>query len=61
MILAAVVGTVGTGLLSTIGLDTPTVQWAAYMVLTGLGIGMGIQLPYTVAQVIARCVQATTI
>lgn len=56
MVLSVVVGSIGTGLLSTIGLDTNTAEWAAYMVLTGVGIGIGVQLPYTAAQAISKYV-----
>ncbi len=56
MVLSILVASVGTGLLSTIGLDTTTVKWAAYMVLTGIGIGIGVQLPYTAVQAISKYV-----
>lgn len=58
MVLSLMVGSIGTGLLSTIGLGTDTVRWAAYMVLTGVGIGIGVQLPYTAAQAISTYVQS---
>ena len=54
MVLSIIIGAIGTGLLSTIGLNTTTVRWAAYMVITGLGIGVGVQLPYTAVQVVLR-------
>ena len=54
MVAGAALGAIGTGLLTTIGLATTTVQWAAYLVITGIGIGMGIQLPYTAVQVVLR-------
>lgn len=54
MILGSVVGTIGTGLLTRIDLKTPTVQWAAYMVITGMGIGFGVNLPFTAVQVVLR-------
>lgn len=53
MVLSVVVGSIGTGLLSTVGLNTDTARWAAYMVLTGIGVGIGVQLPYTAAQAIS--------
>ena len=52
MVLSTIVGSIGAGLLSTIGLNTSTVHWAAYMVITGIGIGIGVQLPYTAVQVV---------
>ncbi|KAI0487070.1 MFS general substrate transporter [Xylaria cf. heliscus] len=52
MILGIVINSTGAGLLTTIGVDTPTVKWAAYMVINGLGIGMAQQLPYTALQAV---------
>ncbi|RYC61641.1 hypothetical protein CHU98_g4575 [Xylaria longipes] len=52
MILGVVITSIGAGLLTTIGVSTPTVQWAAYMVINGLGIGMAQQLPYTALQAV---------
>ena len=56
MIIGVVVAIVGTSLLSRIGLQTSTVQWATYSVITGIGLGIGIQLPYTAAQAVLRYV-----
>ncbi|KAI1205122.1 major facilitator superfamily domain-containing protein [Annulohypoxylon truncatum] len=52
MIAGGIVCSVGAGLLTTVGLTTPTVKWAAYLVLTGLGLGMAAQLPYTALQAV---------
>lgn len=52
MIAGAVVASVGSGLLTTIDLNTPTVKWAAYLVVMGIGVGMASQLPYTALQVV---------
>lgn len=54
MVLGSIVAIVGTGLLTRIALDTPTVQWATYMVISGVGLGLGINLPYTALQVVLR-------
>lgn len=54
MILGSIVASVGTGLLIRITLGTPTVQWATYMVISGIGLGLGINLPYTALQVVLR-------
>lgn len=54
MILGVIVATTGTGLLTTLSLGSATAQWASYLVITGLGIGIGIQLPYTAMQVVLR-------
>jgi hypothetical protein len=56
MIIGVIVAAIGTGLLTQIGVGTPTVQWAAFLVLAGLGTGAGIQLPYTALQVVLRYV-----
>ncbi|KAI2829144.1 hypothetical protein CBS63078_6366 [Aspergillus niger] len=42
---------VGTALLTQLHPHTRTVQWAAYLVVTGLGLGLAMQLPYTAIQV----------
>ncbi|KAL7655248.1 hypothetical protein ACMYSQ_007202 [Aspergillus niger] len=42
---------VGTALLTRLHPHTRTVQWAAYLVVTGLGLGLAMQLPYTAIQV----------
>lgn len=52
MIAGGIVCSVGAGLLTTVNLYTPTVEWAAYLVITGLGLGMGGQLPYTALQAV---------
>ncbi|KAK7917810.1 hypothetical protein PG985_011418 [Apiospora marii] len=52
MIGGSIICSVGAGLLTTVNLSTPTVQWAAYLVITGLGLGMAGQLPYTAVQAV---------
>lgn len=54
MVAGSIVGIVGSGLLTQIALGTPTVQWAAYLVITGIGIGLGINLPFTALQAVLR-------
>ena len=56
MVTGVIIAIVGTTLLSRIGLETSTVEWAAFSVITGIGIGIGIQLPYTAIQVALRYV-----
>ena len=51
MRVCAIVGSIGTGLLSTIDIGTSAAAWAAYLVVTGLGIGVGVQMPMTAVQV----------
>lgn len=61
MVTGVMIAIVGTTLLSRIGLETSTVQWAAFSVITGVGIGLGIQLPYTAIQVALRYVNVGTL
>lgn len=43
---------VGTGLLTTLQINTSTVAWAAYLVLVGFGLGMGINAPHIAIQAV---------
>jgi len=52
ILIGQVVGAVGTGLLTTIGLETTTVAWATFMVLAGWGTGMGENTPYIAIQAV---------
>ncbi|KAH8654969.1 major facilitator superfamily domain-containing protein [Tricladium varicosporioides] len=52
MVVGAIIGALGTGLLTRINVDTKTVEWAAYLVVSGLGIGIGMQIPFTALQVV---------
>lgn len=54
MVLAVIVGAVGGDLLTHLGVDTPTVQWPAYLVIAGFGLGLGIQQPYSAVQEFLR-------
>jgi hypothetical protein len=56
MILGVIIGSVGAGLLSRIGVGTPTLQWAAWLVVAGIGIGTGRQQPYTAVQLVLKYV-----
>lgn len=54
MIVGTAISIVGYGLLTTIGVDTPTVLWAAYLAICGLGMGSGMNVPYTALQAVLR-------
>lgn len=56
MIVGVIITSTGAGLLTTIGVSTPTVLWATFMVINGLGIGMAQQLPYTALQAVLEFV-----
>jgi len=42
---------VGTTLLTQLTLTTRTALWTSYMIISGMGMGMAMQLPYTAVQV----------
>lgn len=50
MIIASVLATIGTGLLFTLDVGSPSSQWIGYQALTGIGLGFGFQVPIIVAQ-----------
>lgn len=54
MIVGSVICAVGSGLLTTIDTTSPTLKWAAYMVVTGIGTGICVNLPYTAVQVVLQ-------
>lgn len=54
MIVGSIICIIGSGLTTQIGIDTPTVAWVTFLVVTGIGIGMGMQQPYTAVQVVLR-------
>ena len=56
MILGVIIGSVGAGLLSRISVGTSTLQWAAFLVVAGIGIATGRQQPYTAIQLVLKYV-----
>lgn len=52
MILAAVLTSIGSGLLTTLKVDSSTGPWIGYQLLFGLGIGAGLQLPLIAVQAV---------
>ena len=54
MILGQSIEIAGTYCLSRLNAFTPEAQWASFLVITGLGLGMGQQLPYTAIQLVLR-------
>ena len=52
MIFGQVMAAVGSGFLTTLSISTPTVLWATYSVLTGFGIGLCNNIPFSAIQVI---------
>jgi hypothetical protein len=52
MWLGAATFAVGTGLLHTLHRSSPLKEWFSYQLLSGIGYGMGVQVPYFAIQVI---------
>ncbi|KAI9880358.1 MAG: hypothetical protein M1830_003969 [Pleopsidium flavum] len=44
--------TVGAGLLQTLKVDSSTGRWIGYQILTGVGAGAGVQIPFIAVQVV---------
>ncbi|PSR77158.1 major facilitator superfamily domain-containing protein [Coniella lustricola] len=55
-----ITASVGAGLLTMINISTGTVVWAAFMVITGIGIGMVQQIPYTAVQAVLDTTDVAT-
>lgn len=54
MVLGQVVSIVGTVLLTRLYIDTKYVLVAIYLVISGIGFGMGLQMPFTAVQTVLR-------
>jgi Na+/melibiose symporter-like transporter len=52
ILVGQVICAVGTGLLTRVNMSTSTVEWAVAMVLTGIGLGMGINAPHIAIQAV---------
>ena len=50
MVVASIIGTIGAGLVYTLDIGSSSSEWIGYQALTGIGIGLGIQIPVIVAQ-----------
>jgi MFS transporter, DHA2 family, glioxin efflux transporter len=61
MILAAVIETIGTGLIYTFAIDTGASKWIGYQVLCGIGSGLGIQIAIIVNQSIVEPSDISTV
>jgi hypothetical protein len=54
MIVGSIICAIGSGLLTAIDATSPTIKWAAYMVVTGIGTGICVNVPYTAVQVVLK-------
>jgi len=50
MLTGGVLATIGTGLIYTLDIGSPSSKWIGYQVLAGLGIGISLQIPIIIAQ-----------
>lgn len=54
MVSGQFVSIIGSTLLSRLTTDTRTAVWATYLVITGIGLGTGLQMPFTALQVVLK-------
>lgn len=54
VILCSMLMSIGTGLLTTLRVDSGSPEWIGYQVLAGLGMGLGMQQSGLAAQVVLR-------
>lgn len=54
MILGQAIRVIEAGLITRMAFGTRTEEWASYLVITGVGTGMSMQLPCTAVQVVLR-------
>lgn len=52
MVAGAALACIGSGLIYTFSLSTPSSEWIGYQALTGIGSGLGIQIPVIVGQAV---------
>ncbi|MCJ1284221.1 hypothetical protein MMC26_003552 [Xylographa opegraphella] len=61
MIVSSVFATVGGGLIYTLGVGTPSSKWIGYQVVSGIGLGLGLQIPVIVAQASVEASDISTV
>ena len=54
MIVGMAICALGAGLVTRLNLITPTAQWATFLVIAGMGLGIAQQMPYAAVQVSLR-------
>jgi hypothetical protein len=52
MISGTAISVVGSGLITTLQMETATAKWAGFLIMCGLGTGMSINHPYTAVQAV---------
>ncbi|KAF2090771.1 MFS multidrug transporter-like protein [Saccharata proteae CBS 121410] len=61
VILGSICGTVGTALIYTLHVGSPSSQWIGYQALSGIGMGLGIQVAIIIAQAIVAPIDVSSI
>ena len=61
MMWGSILATTGAGLLYTLGIKVSPAHWIGYQVLTGIGLGLGFQIPVIVAQTTVDETDLTTV
>lgn len=56
-----VLTTIGTGLIFTLGLNSPPSMWIGYQIMAGIGIGLSIQVPIIAAQAVVEPIDISSI
>ena len=54
MILGMIVCATGAGLVTRLDVTTPVTQWAPFLLISGIGVGLAMQIPYTAVQIVLR-------
>ncbi|KAL8969893.1 MAG: hypothetical protein Q9197_004104 [Variospora fuerteventurae] len=54
ILFAQVLCAIGSGLLTTLRTDTSTALWGTYLALTGLGLGLGVNVPHIAIQAVMK-------
>jgi hypothetical protein len=54
MVVGSTINVVRAEFMLMVNINTPTLRWAAPMVVTGIGTGLGVNLPYTAVHVALR-------
>ncbi|TVY73227.1 MFS gliotoxin efflux transporter gliA [Lachnellula suecica] len=61
LICGAVITTVGSGLLYTLDVGSPSSQWIGYQILAGIGLGLCFQIPVMSGQALAKAEDVATV
>ena len=57
----AIVATIGTGLIYTLDIGSPSGQWIGYQALAGIGVGLSIQVPIIANQAFVTMTEISSV